>query len=46
VSERFFQSLLIPCGASSDGVTPEKKRNQEQSDFFEAKDLVDQKKNI
>jgi len=44
---RFFQSLPVPCGASPDVIDSREKRNQGQSNwFFEAKDLVDQKKNI
>jgi hypothetical protein len=48
---RFFQSLPVPCGASPDVPSPDvtnsrEKRNKGQFDFFEAKDLVDQKKNI
>ncbi len=41
MSEKFFQSLPVRCGASPDVTDSREKRNQGQSDF-----LVDQKKNI
>jgi len=34
----------FPCGVSPNVTDSKAKRNQGQSDFFEAKDLVDQKK--
>jgi hypothetical protein len=42
VPGRFFQSLPVPCGASSDVTSPDvndsrEKRNQGQSDFLRQK---------
>ncbi len=51
VPGRFFQSLPVPCGASPNVTSPDvtDSREEEKSAavwFFEAKDLVDKKKNI